>query len=306
MPNWCANQLFINAKPDVITRLASIVNGQVELTYRRAITASQKLFLAGVAGILKPTVEMVYPPYPELVRGVGALTPENQAFTQWLDLLSNNVELTPERAEEILSLFEQAKIKNIAWGAIQRSRRDVMKAVFRKKQFDWSENYKHRVSVDEFWMRCDVLVQTPCYAHGFDMALIIPSLLAVEVNGFNGGLLHGVERGFNDATCRYGTKWTRVDAVVEDRTKEAIVIDFDTAWSPSLEVTQCLSERYQCDVTHYYAESGCGYGGCYTFECGECVEQQTDDLIFSEENEEGYVDVVGPDYIVDNLGHFGG
>ena len=71
-------------------------------------------------------------------------------------------------------------------------------------------------------------------------------------------------------------------------------------------MTQCLSERYQCEVTHYYAESGCGYCGCTIFDNGEEVEQQADDLIFSEENDEGYTDIIGPDYILKNIGHYGG
>ena len=71
-------------------------------------------------------------------------------------------------------------------------------------------------------------------------------------------------------------------------------------------VTQCLSERYQCEVTHYYAESGCGYCGCTIFDNGKEVEQQADDLIFSEENDEGYTDIIGPDYILKNIGHYGG
>ena len=305
MPNWCANRLIINAQPETIETLSQIIRGNVEITYQRAVIASQKLFLAGIGGILKPTETMVYLPYPALVQGIGSSTPENQAFTRWLQLLSDNVELMQERAEEILSLFEQSNIKNVVWGSIPKKKRMAMKVVFEQKRYDWS-GFFTRVSLDYFWTQCDVLAKMPCYNVDFNMALIIPPLLAVEINGFNGGFLQHVARGYDDALCRYGTKWTRVDVDIIDCSNNTFVIDFDTAWSPSLEVTQCLSERYQCEVTHYYAESGCGYCGCTIFDNGEEVEQQADDLIFSEENDEGYTDIIGPDYILKNIGHYGG
>ena len=85
MPNWCVNQLHISG-PDS-DEILDFMTEPKPLLHRQATRAAVKLFLAGVGGVLKPTITMCFDLYPDLVREVGADTAENRVFTRFVTLL---------------------------------------------------------------------------------------------------------------------------------------------------------------------------------------------------------------------------
>ncbi|MGR5711443.1 DUF1281 domain-containing protein, partial [Escherichia coli] len=88
MSEWCQNRFEITGKSVCLDVLTQWIEGCETPRYRHAIQQSIQLFLAGCAGLVKPTRTTQYPPYPALVRhGTGLSSPANQAFEQWLGLL---------------------------------------------------------------------------------------------------------------------------------------------------------------------------------------------------------------------------
>ncbi|MFH4201928.1 DUF1281 domain-containing protein, partial [Acinetobacter baumannii] len=81
------------------------------LLHRQATSAAVKMFLAGVGGLLKPTHPKTFAPYPELIQGVGDSTLANRAFTRFVALLNNDVELNHDVCLTLLTLFEQTGLK---------------------------------------------------------------------------------------------------------------------------------------------------------------------------------------------------
>ena len=68
-----------------------------------------------------------------------------------------------------------------------------------------------------------------------------------------------------------------------------------------------LTARYGVTVEHWYAEAGCGYCGRATYSRGVQEDECCDSLEWSsEEDEDGYQDVIGPSWIIDNVGSYGG
>lgn len=68
-----------------------------------------------------------------------------------------------------------------------------------------------------------------------------------------------------------------------------------------------LTERYGVTAEHWYAEAGCDYCGWATYSGGVQLEERCDSLEWSEEeDEDGYRDVTGPVWIIDNVASYGG
>ncbi|WP_139762894.1 DUF1281 domain-containing protein, partial [Salmonella enterica] len=66
MFSWCKNRLEITAKSVCIDVMQSWIAGTETPRYRHAIRQAIKLFLAGCAGILKPTKATEFTAYPML------------------------------------------------------------------------------------------------------------------------------------------------------------------------------------------------------------------------------------------------
>lgn len=69
---------------------------------------------------------------------------------------------------------------------------------------------------------------------------------------------------------------------------------------------EALSARWNCTVKHWYSEAGCDFCGYREYEAGAMVELIDDSLWYAEEDEDGYSDVIGPEWLVNNITHFGG
>ncbi|MCS2164479.1 DUF1281 domain-containing protein [Scandinavium manionii] len=66
MPDWCANRIRITVPACLQADLEAWVSGAEYPYYKHAINQSIRLFIAVVAGWLKPAIEMYYLPYPAL------------------------------------------------------------------------------------------------------------------------------------------------------------------------------------------------------------------------------------------------
>lgn len=304
MPNWCVNQLHLDG-PDS----ADIIKFMTEptpLLHHQATRAAVKLFLAGVAAILKPTMPLRFESYPDLVQGIGANTPESQAFTQFVTLISANPLLTDDVCQRVLRLFEQSGLKQRYWGDLPKSARAKISPLLKNSAYDWSGLYFRRLPLDIVWAKLD-LPESSSTPVRFSLNALLPPTLLVEINGFNGHLFPrdaGIFSGFNDNCERLGTKWEQVDVDEWDEDK----LEFDTAWSPALPPIAELARRYpNTAITHYFVECGCAFSGYVHYVNGDVEEERWDDLQFSEEeNKEGYHDLIGPDYVLEHFSHYGG
>ena len=304
MPNWCVNQIHVSG-PDALDVQRLMTEPQT-LLYNQATKAAVKLFLAGVGGVLKPTIPMSFDINPSLITGVGDSNEANHAFDAFVTLLNQNVVLTPEMCQVILALFEQTGLKQRYWGDLPRQARKAISPLIKNSAFDWSGIYYRRLPLDVVWVKLDLL--EPEISHSFSLSSLCPPNLLTQINGFNGELWSHVPSGFHDNCERLGTKWEMVDIEVLSSQESYLKLEFDTAWSPSIPPMAELASRFpNSRLTHYFAECGCAFGGYVLYEHGEKQAECWDDLEFSElENDEGYHDLIGPAYIMEHFDRFGG
>jgi len=72
-------------------------------------------------------------------------------------------------------------------------------------------------------------------------------------------------------------------------------------------VLAALSLGYGVTVEHWYAEAGCDYCGYALYTGGEQTETCCDSLEWSnEEDEDGFREVTGPEWILGNVANCGG
>lgn len=307
MPNWCANRLRVTGLAENVSHVRALMEGNERPLYTRAEAEGIQLFLAGCAGLLRPVTDETYAPFPALTAaGPGEDTPENRAFTQWLVQLRDGAELTDKTCYRLHDLWLATGIRSRKWDVLDDEAQAVMNSLWNRKFFDWSGVRGSTVS--EFWIRtsdCDAIADGSAE---FDMHLLLPTRLDVEINGFNGGLLDGIPGGYEFYIAQYGVKWPGGYALeVGDCGPDFLEVDFDTPWSPpDGRVFEALSKRFSVTVEHWYAESGCSFCGFALYSDGELTDSLSSQLEWDEEDEDGITCVIGPDWIVNNIGHFGG
>lgn len=206
MPNWCANRLRVTGLAENVSHVRALMEGNARPLYTRAEAEGIQLFLAGCAGLLRPVTDETYAPFPALTAaGPGEDTPENRAFTQWLAQLRDGAELTDKTCYRLHDLWLATGIRSRKWDVLDDEAQAVMNSLWKRKFFDWSGVRGSRVS--EFWIRTS---DSDAIADGsaeFDMHLLLPTRLDVEINGFNGGLLDGIPGGYEFYIAQYGVKW---------------------------------------------------------------------------------------------------
>ncbi|MFV9671452.1 DUF1281 domain-containing protein [Pantoea sp. KXB25] len=307
MPNWCANRLRVIGLAENVSQVRALMQGEMRPAYARAEREGIQLFLAGCAGLLRPVTNETYEPFPALTAaGQGKDTPENRAFTQWLAQLRGGAELTDENCARLHDLWLATGLSSRTWDGLDDEAQAVMNSLWKRKFFDWSGVRGSRVS--EFWIRTN---DNDALADGsaeFDMHLLLPTRLDVEINGFNGGLLDSVPGGYEFYIAQYGVKWPAGYALeVGDCGPDFMEVHFDTPWSPpDGRVFQALSKRFRVTAEHWYAESGCNFCGFAAYSDGELTDSCCGELERDEEDEDGIACVIGPDWIVNNIGHYGG
>lgn len=306
MPNWCANRLRVTGLAENVSQLRALMRGEERPAYARAEWQGIQLFLAGCVGLLRPVTDETYAPFPALTAaGQGEDTPENRAFTQWLVQLHDGAELTDETCDRLHDLWLATGLRCRTWDALDDEAQAVMTGLWKRKHSDWSG--VTAVALSECWDQvCSDAIAAD--AAEFDMRLLLPARLDVQINGFNGGLLDGVPGGYEFNIAQYGVKWPMGYALeVTGSGPDFLEVDFDTPWSPpDGRVFKALSRRFSVTAEHWYAESGCNFCGFGVYSDGELTDSLCSELEWRDEDEDGITCVTGPDWIVNNIGHYGG
>lgn len=309
MPNWCANRLRVSGPENEVSKARAYIEGGSDAPgYARTAGEGIQLFLAGCAGLLQVVTATEYAPYPALTEIPGLNTPENRAFTAWVTQLRDGAELTPENCVRLHSLWLASGLRNMTWDRLSTGQQAITGALWLRKRADWQLNL-HGQCLRTAW---DALCREENYPRRtfpFDMLQLVPPRLDAEINGHNGRLLEGVPDGFMDTVERCGTKWTHAhDLNLSYGDTTTFDADFDTPWSPpSPEVLCGLTSRYGVTAEHWYAESGGSYCGRATYSRGIQQDECCDSLEWSaEEDEDGYHEVTGPSWIINNVASYGG
>lgn len=309
MPNWCANRLRVTGPAEEVSKVKALMEGGAGAPgYVRAAGEGIQLFLAGCAGLLRPTVATEYAPYPALTVTAGSDTPENRAFTQWLELLRSGAEMKPETCERLHALWLASGLQRMTWASLTGEQQAAISALWERKKGDWHWTISGQAVTDK-WDGLCLEEALQLRTMPFDMLQLIPPRMDAEINGYNGRLLEGVPDGFTDTVDRCGTKWPLAhDLNLSYYAETTFNADFETPWSPpSLEVLCALTARYGVTAEHWYAEAGWDYCGWATYAGGVQLDERCETLEWSEESDkDGYRDVTGPEWIIDNVASYGG
>ncbi|WP_426576208.1 DUF1281 domain-containing protein [Xenorhabdus stockiae] len=272
MAEWVTNQLEVTGKSVCLDVMQQWVCGEEFPRYRQAVLQSLRLFLAGCAGILKPTKPLTYTPYPELVRGTAAPTAQNLAFEQWLALLQDNVLLTTENMKRIDSIYRQSGLSLLRWETIPASARDMIARLLTRQYTDWFGvvGWSDNLDISACWEKLSVY---PTSAQPCDMLMIRPTRLATEING-NSGLLKGMTTTAQCYDEHYGLEWPFGHHVRwERRHVSSLTVRFDTPWvPPSAELMGGLSSVFDCEIRHWYSEPSGQLQGYDCYDQGEHVD----------------------------------
>ncbi|EDT2962836.1 DUF1281 domain-containing protein [Salmonella enterica subsp. enterica] len=310
MPNWCANRLYFRAEPARITEIHALLEGNLQPYYRRAVQEGIQLFAAGCAGLLRSVESLHYAPFPALTAaGAGELLPENLAFTRWLSMLIDGVELDEEHCEQLHICWLDSGIGERRWEGLSAEVQEDISALYDRKYYDWSALWR-KAGCDEWWNQfCDITL--PEKAPPLDMLLVLPTRLDVEINGFNGKLFEGIPSAYDWYLDVFDTKWPQGHGLeIPSFGADFILADFDTPWSqPGEVVVGALSRQFGCEIEHWYAEQGCDFCGYARYVEGVQTEAFCDSLeweLADEDDEDAYSEVIGPEWLINNVAHFGG
>ncbi|EKR2942350.1 DUF1281 domain-containing protein [Salmonella enterica subsp. enterica serovar Typhi] len=270
MSEWCQNRFEITGKSVCLDVLTQWIEGCEIPRYRHAIQQSIQLFLAGCAGLVKPTRTTQYLPYPALVRhGTGMSSPANQAFEQWLGLLVKDAVLDEETIKTIDRLYHQTCIGAVRWGNLPDNAREIITALMRCQYSDWFGlvGLSEHIDAGACWSR---LSDYPEQAQPCDMLMVIPSRLATELNG-SGGLLQGISTTTSLYSRIYGVEWPSGHNVRWGRDEmSSLVLLTDTPWyPPSGELVGEISKVFDCEIRHWYSEPVRGIQGYNCYDGGE-------------------------------------
>ncbi|PHM22848.1 DUF1281 domain-containing protein [Xenorhabdus budapestensis] len=272
MAEWITNQLDITGKSVCIDVMQQWVCGEEAPRYRQAVLQSLRLFLAGCAGILKPTKPLTYAPYPALIRGTTAQTAQHLAFEQWLMLLQDNALLTGDTIKRIDHLYRQSGLSLLRWENIPEPAREIIASLLIRQYTDWFGMVSWSDSPDTgaCWDRLNV---SPTSAQPCDMLMIMPTRLATEING-SSGLLKGIASTVQFYDEHYGLEWPFGHHVRwERRNVSSLTVRFDSPWAPpSAELMGELSAMFDCEIRHWYSEPSGSLKGYDCYDQGEHVD----------------------------------
>lgn len=139
MPNWCANRIEIIAPLNQQGDIDAWVNGTKYPFHKRAIQQSLRLFIAGVAGRLKPAVAVDYPPYPALVAHGSEDSLAGRAFREWTEMLKADIPLNEENCEAIGRCYRECGLEELMWENLTFTEIARVEGMIRSKSYDWGE-----------------------------------------------------------------------------------------------------------------------------------------------------------------------
>jgi hypothetical protein len=155
--------------------------------------------------------------------------------------LRDGAALTDETCNRLHDLWLATGIRSRMWDVLYEQAKAVMDGLWTRKHSDWSGVRGSRVS--EFWSRTGDSSAIADGAADFDMRLLLPTRLDVEINGFNGGLLDGVPGGYEFYIAQYGVKWPMGCALeVGDCGSGFLEVDFDTPLVSAARQGICCSQ----------------------------------------------------------------
>ncbi|EDQ6556989.1 hypothetical protein S675_005287 [Salmonella enterica subsp. enterica] len=195
------------------------------------------------------------------------------------------------------------------WDSLSDGVQAEITRLYSARRHDWSGLWS-RKDVSAWWEQlCENPLSDRTYP--FDLLQVLPSRLDVEINGFNGKLMTGIPTAYDWYLARYGTKWPMgYELNVSSCGDDFIQIDFDTPWSPpNAAVMEELSRRYNCVIEHWYAEQGGDFCGYARYDRGEQEDEFSGSLEWGEadpDDEDSFPDVTGPEWIINNVAHYGG
>lgn len=218
--------------------------------------------------------------------------------------------LDVETCHKLHQCWQDSLICHARWATLSEPEQQVIRQLYQQKSFDWGDSFRP-APVEAWWdSLCDGKSITPA-AEPMDFRDVLPTRLDIEVNAFNGGLLTGIPSSYDHYLTRYGCKWpVGYEANICFAGENTLTVDFDTPWSPVGEdVVAALSQQYGGEVEHWFAEQGCNYCGYARYVSGETDVYVTDELEWGEadpDDEDSFPDVTGPEWIINNVAHFGG
>lgn len=327
MPNWCHNRYAIQGKMSSLIQFKNWVDGLVPAPrYHLALEHSKKFFILGATGYFLPTHFPAKPSAFAILTpwSVGEPTMENQAYTEWLTMLSTDrFELNDENSRRISNLFYTAGGHFITWDDLTIEQQQMAEAIMFTQSYDWYDNWRSNLDVEKHF---NAEPDVPEMGLPGDLYAVLPPLLEPMLNGFNGHLTGDRRIDFTAKNAyimnvnRYGTKWPRfLDTEVEIHTETEASMDVQTAWSPPSEnVDAAMMEKFGLvAMNHRFIEEGCAFAGYRDYEnmSGKAeLTDYSDDLLtmdWKEEDKKKYGKdedglwynceqiVVSPDYVKD-------
>lgn len=336
MANWFANRLYIKASKENMAAVKKLMLGEIPLYFEEAIRKSIKFFIAGHAGIVKSV-----PSFDQQLNQTGDPSESdgnfnataNLAFSKWFSRLVLNCPLSKGLCEEINQLYEQSGLADCSIASLTDYQVQIINGIFDKQAFDWFgvTDYDPK-DIEKYWTMLDG--PTVSTINSFDFRLLIAPKIFPEIVGSNPYyFLNYRERASLSASNRklYGVRTPRafklnlVDTCYEQlpdypqlvkrllapndqaENEAYVMVDFDTPDSkPKKAVFEALSKQFNCSLIHFYCEGSSKICGFDTYSNGRAGRCDSGYLLISGPDNDIFHDVIGPDYIIHNVAHYGG
>ena len=271
MPNWCSNSIsYTCGDNEELVVFESLINGSVVNRIDNVTSKLRKILLAGLVGVLKPTLNLTKSTEdkaktlnPNLIAHGRGNSAQSKAYDDFLDFLVNR-EISSFNYHEIDLLFVRTGVCDLHWGDIPKNKRKQLKSYWRNCSYDFTGAF--RADISYWWITAD-LPENYINENELDIRLLAELPAKVMVNGFNGGILN-CGTTYNLYCGQLGSKWPQIDMFEIENGNYV----FDTAWSPVIPIVHLLpsyiakklskpEEELSFDCNLYYYEPGCAFQG---------------------------------------------
>lgn len=336
MPNWFANLLYIKASKENMAAVKKLMLGEIPLYFEEAIRKSIKFFIAGHAGIVKsvPCYDQLQNQRDNNNQSVeDANAKANLAFSKWFSRLVLNCPLSKGLSEEIILLYEQSGLADCSIASLADYQVQIINGIFDKQAFDWFGviDYDPK-DIEKYWKMLDG--PSVSSVNTFDFRLLIAPKIFPEIVGSNACYfsnyreresLSASNRKLYDVRTPRAFKLNLVDTCYDQlpdyprlvkrllapndqaENEAYVMVDFDTPDSkPKKAVFEALSKQFNCSLVHFYCEGSSKICGFDTYSNGRAGRCDSGYLLISGPDNDIFHDVIGPEYIIHNVAHYGG
>jgi hypothetical protein len=288
MPNLVTNIVTLQFPSEASRQAFHAITSQTVDIYETAIRKALKVLLLGLSGHLQPNAPL--PSLPNLILAGASYAPRgvcsdaNDAYSSLLELISADARLTIDVMIQIDCIYEKSGAGTMKWSELDESTQFLFIQLSRKHTLYMDSLFTadYELSGAAFFNKLSRIERRP-YGDtigwfNFDDFVCRPMVGALS--GFTSYLFEGRD-GYRDNVATYGTKFKVKELLCDcviDVGSLGLLLRFDSADNPAVEVIGAMFNLFGADGTHFIEDHEAQQITNYSYSAGELDGVEEADL----------------------------